>query len=401
MHAPLRFAVVGCGSIAQAKHLPSLAASTRATLHTCVDTDPRTLLACRERFRPVKITDDYAAAIRDPDVDAICLATPGDRIPVIQAAAAAGKPLYVEKPLGLTLEEIFEIQSIVHATGIPLCVGHNRRSSPAMLDAHAIFRAHMARPNRCAWRWDRNGARRSQEPDDQTAVLSIRINDDWFSWKNWVFDPGITENGLMLCEMTHFTDLCHWLLAAEPKEVVAMNSGRLNASIIIRFATGELATITMAGNGTFGYPKELYELMGNGGIVAIDHLTEIRTAGIEGAPARRTYPLVGDRHPTIGTEGGISGWLAKKAAACAEAARSGNPLEQFTAEPDKGHAHALDRFVDEIRGVGPVVCGVDDAVLATRVAFAAIQATRAGRMVALSEVTRTGLPVDRAIPETA
>jgi predicted dehydrogenase len=59
---------------------------------------------------------------------------------------------------------------------------------------------------------------------------------------------------------------------------------------------------------------------------------------------------------------------------------------QFTAEPDKGHAHALERFVDQILGQGPVVCGVDDSVLATRVAFAAIKSAREKRMVSLSEI---------------
>lgn len=386
MHSPLRFAVIGCGAIAQAKHLPNLAASTKAVLHTCVDVDEDALAACRKKFRPAKATRDFLAAVRDPEVDAVCLATPASRLPVIRAAAQAGKPIYVEKPLGLTLDEVFEIQAIVRASGVKMCVGHNRRSSPAMLDAHRIFRTHMDRPNRCAWRWDRNGPGRPSQPDDATAAMAIRINDDWFSWKNWVFDADVTAHGVMLCEMTHFTDLCNWFLAAKPLEVVALNSGMLNTAVIIRFESGELATITMGGNGSFGYPKELYELMGNGGMVAVDHLAELRTAGIAGAPARRTYPFVDDRHPMVGAEGGISGWLAKKAAACTEAERAANPLLQFTAEPDKGHARALDRFVDEIRGVGPVVCGVDDAVLATRVAFAAIRSAQERRIVSLSEI---------------
>ena len=41
--------------------------------------------------------------------------------------------------------------------GIPFCVGHNRRSSPAMLDAHRIFRQHMTHPKTCPWRWRREG----------------------------------------------------------------------------------------------------------------------------------------------------------------------------------------------------------------------------------------------------
>jgi predicted dehydrogenase len=96
--------------------------------------------------------------------------------------------------------------------------------------------------------------------------------------------------------------------------------------------------------------------------------------------------MVQDRHPQIGTEGGVSGWLAKKRAACAEATDKNDPSLQFTAEPDKGHAHALERFVDQILGQGPAVCGVDDSVMATRVAFAAIRSAHERRTVSLREI---------------
>jgi predicted dehydrogenase len=61
-------------------------------------------------------------------------------------------------------------------------------------------------------------------------------------------------------------------------------------------------------------------------------------------------------------------------------------MRQFTAEPDKGHQHALEQFIDEICGTGPVVCGVDDAVLASRVCFAAIRSAQERRIVTLEEI---------------
>jgi predicted dehydrogenase len=121
-------------------------------------------------------------------------------------------------------------------------------------------------------------------------------------------------------------------------------------------------------------------------MVVCDHMCEVRTAGIKGVPARITYPFLNDRHPEIGKQGGIYGWLEKKAAACQEALDKNDPALQFTAEPNKGHAHAIDNFVDEIRGEGPVVCGVNDAVMATRVAFAAIKSAEEARIVKLSEI---------------
>jgi len=254
-----------------------------------------------------------------------------------------------------------------------------------MLDAHRIFRDHMENPKPCPWRFDREGDKRPALPDDGTAAMSVRINDDWYSWKAWAFDEEHAPHGAMLFEMTHFTDLCNWFLASEPMEVMAMEQGMLNHGIIVRYKNGEIATLLMGANGTFGYPKELYELFGNGGAVVVDHMLEVRTAGLVDTPARTTYPMLNDRHPDIGAEGGLSGWLAKKRAACDEAAAAGDPVLQLAASPDKGHAHAIDRFVDEIRGGGPVVCGVDDAVMATRVAFAAIRSARERRLVTLDE----------------
>ena len=255
-----------------------------------------------------------------------------------------------------------------------------------MLDAHRLFRRHMAHPLPCPWRFDREGAERPPLREDGVAGMSVRINDDWYSWKKWVFEDAIAARGPMIFEMTHFTDVCNWFLAAPPESVAALDSGLLNSGVVIRYKTGEMATIMMCANGTFGYPKELYEVFGKGAAVVVDHMVEIRTMGIGDAAPRAPYPMVNDRHPHVGKEGGISGWLAKKRAACEEAAARGDASLQFTAEPNKGHAQHLERFIDEIRGTGPVVCSVDEAALATRVAFAALRSAKEGRVVRLEEV---------------
>ncbi len=387
LQEPLNFAVIGCGALARQQHIPNIAKSEKTVLHTCCDLSDEALKECREVHGALKVGKDWKAAILDPEVDAICLATTEKlRLPVIQFAAENNKPVYVEKPLARSLEEVYEIQKVVNKSGIPFCVGHNRRNSPAMIDAHRIFREQMENPKKCEWRWDREGDSRPPRDDDGIASFSCRINDDWYSWKSWVFDKEQAPHGPMLFEMTHFTDMCNWFLNSEPVEVVAMETGMLNHAIIVKYAGGEIAVLNLCGNGSFGYPKELYEAMGNGSVVVCDHMCEVRTAGIAGAPARITYPLLKDRHPHIGLQGGISGWLEKKAAACQEVLDTGDQTRQFTAEPDKGHAHAMDNFVDEILGKGPAVCGVDDAVMATRVAFAAIKSAHENRIVKLDEL---------------
>lgn len=384
---PVNFAVIGCGALARQAHIPNIAESEKTVLHTCCDVSDEALSECRDKHGALHLSKDWRAVVADPEVEAVCLATTEKlRLPVIELAMRHKKPVYVEKPLARTLDEVYAIQEIVNAAGVPFCVGHNRRCSPAMIDARQIFRSHMEQPRPCAWRWHREGDARPRRDDDGVASLSCRINDDWYSWKSWVFDKEQAPHGPMLFEMTHFTDICNWFLASVPTEVVAMETGMLNHAIIVKYAGGEIAALMLCGNGTFGYPKELYEAFGNGAAVVCDHMCEVRTSGIDDVPARIAYPFLKDRHPEAGVQGGIAGWLEKKAAACREAAAAGDPMLQFTAEPDKGHARAIDRFVDEIRGVGATVCGVDDAVMATRVAFAAIRSAAENRIVRIEEI---------------
>lgn len=384
----MNFAVIGCGALARGQHIPNISRSDRAVLHTCCDVSQDTLAECRDQFQPRLLSRDYEEVIADPDVEVIVLATNETlRLPVIQACAEAGKPVYVEKPLAGTLDELREIQRVVRGAGILLCVGHNRRCAPAMIDAWQIFRRHMSAPEHCPWRFDREGPHnRPQLPDDGAATMSVRINDDWHSWKGWVFDKAEMPHGPMIFEMTHFTDLCNWFLDAEPVQVVALESGMLNHGVVIRYEHGEIATITMGANGTFGYPKELYEIFGSGGVVVVDHMLEVRTAGIAGAPDRLMYDMLTDRHPHVGEEGGLAGWLEKKRTACREATEQSDPELIFTAEADKGHARALEAFMDQIHGARTELCGLDDAVLATRVALAAVHSAETGRVVDLHEI---------------
>jgi predicted dehydrogenase len=374
--------------LARAAHLPNLQKLPEARLHTCCDLSDAALDECKSSFAPKKLTKDFRAAVADPEVNALIVATAENfRLPIVEAAVKNRKPVYCEKPLADTLEHGRQIHEMVTAAGLPFCVGHNRRCSPAMVAAQRIFAEHMRNPQPCPWRFNREGHETIPvRGQDGIGSLSIRINDDWHSWKAVHFRDQNAEFGLLLSEMTHFADLACWFMPSPPVRVFATNTGILNQSVIIEFAGGELGTIHMAGNGCFAYPKELLEVFGHGGVVVVDHMLEVRTAGIRGAPAVRTFEMIGDRHPDVGTQGGLHGWLEKKRRACEEAEAAGDPMLQFTAEPDKGHRRMLSEFIADIRGQRPPVSPSGPALLAMRICVAAIRSVQERRFVNLSEL---------------
>jgi len=385
---PLNFAVIGCGMLARQMHLPNLNGLAETVFHTCCDIDEANIEAS-QAFHPKKTTRDYRKAIADPEVDALLIATTETfRVPIIEAAAKAGKPVYCEKPLADTLENALAIQRLVEEYRIPFCVGHNRRSSPAMQDARRFFVSHMRNPQPCPWRFERPGWDAMKVgADPGVPVVAIRINDDWKSWKAIHLQNDLNRKvGLLLSEGTHFVDLANWFLESDPVKVSCTGQGVLNHVMVIHYANGGMATVIMASTGSFGYPKELLEAMGNGGVVVSDHMLEVRTAGLADVPATKRYPMLNDRHPQVGTEGGLHGWLEKKRAACEEAANIGDPMRQFTAEPDKGHRRMLAEFVREIRCQRGPVCPIADAVRATRVCLAAARSYLEGRFVSIAEI---------------
>jgi predicted dehydrogenase len=83
-------------------------------------------------LRGLALGRDYRAVLADPAIDGIVIATPHSRhAEHAVAAAEAGKPVFVEKPLALTLADARRIAAACDAAPVPLAVGHNRRFLPA------------------------------------------------------------------------------------------------------------------------------------------------------------------------------------------------------------------------------------------------------------------------------
>ncbi|MFN7086534.1 MAG: Gfo/Idh/MocA family protein [Burkholderiales bacterium] len=90
----------------------------------------------------IALVADYDAALRDPAIDAVVLATPHSRHhQQIVAAARAGKHVFTEKPLTLTRASAQDAVDACRRAGVTLGLGFNRRHAPAFVEMMRRIRA--------------------------------------------------------------------------------------------------------------------------------------------------------------------------------------------------------------------------------------------------------------------
>jgi len=378
MSEKVNVAVIGCGAMAQAAHLPNIQKHPEIELRWCCDVNEKTLKCIAEKFSPQRTTTDAGKIARDKKCDAVIISTTHDvRLPLIRMFAKKGKGIYVEKPMARNFSEMKNILKIVRDTGVVFTVGHNRRKSPAVLEALRIYKKHVASGKSPGWRWDRVPGRRFDLPAEKQTMMLLRINDDYLSWKPWAYD-----DGMLIGEMTHFADLACYFIDKDPVSVNVTGSAQANQITTIAFPDGSITCIFAASNGTFGYPKEVIEIYTHGAAIIIDHHIELRVAGVVDEPFRRVFPIPSDPYPEIKTDGGISDYYRKIEAAQKEALGKGDNsiLPPF---PDKGHYALLTDFVRAVREGGHTVCNAEEAAVGTAIVFRAMESVKKGRAVAI------------------
>ncbi len=89
-----------------------------------------------------ELSTEFADALADPRVDAVLLATPHSlHVDQIVAVAAAGKPVWCEKPLALTLREAERAVAACREAGVPFALGNNKRCFASMLELKRVVAA--------------------------------------------------------------------------------------------------------------------------------------------------------------------------------------------------------------------------------------------------------------------
>ena len=137
----LRIGLLGCGPISQAAHLDAIRKARNADLYAICDVARGLTDRLAAVCRPEAVYNDFAAMLADPRVEAVVIAVADQfHVPLCRQALSAGKPVLIEKPLGVTVEECEGLRDLVTRTGLVFQVGNNRRFEPGMAQARRFLR---------------------------------------------------------------------------------------------------------------------------------------------------------------------------------------------------------------------------------------------------------------------
>lgn len=259
-------AVIGAGGFASAFHLPNLQRMTGARLVAVADIVGSKAKHAAEKHGAEYCTGDYREVLSDDKVDAVVIATRHNlHKPLAVAAAEAGKHIFVEKPLAITVADCEEVCDAVEKAGVLLSVGFNRRFSKFSQQA-----------------------KRALDKVGGPKMILYRANAGALPADHWTVDPD-EGGGRIVGEGVHFFDLCCWFLDQDPVDIRAdrIDAATLsinaadNVSASLRFPDGSLATVIYCCLGHPSVSKEYIELFGGGTSIVIDDYRSIRFGGID------------------------------------------------------------------------------------------------------------------------
>lgn len=138
----VRWGVIGAGDVCEVKSAPAMTKIPSSSLVAIMRRNPEKAEDYAKRHQVPKWYVDADQLIQDPDVNAIYIATPPDTHKhYTLKAAAAGKPVYVEKPMARTWEECRDMIRVCEEAGIPLFVAYYRRTLPNFLKIKSLIEA--------------------------------------------------------------------------------------------------------------------------------------------------------------------------------------------------------------------------------------------------------------------
>jgi len=136
MSKKLKVGIIGCGGIAQQKHLPAIQQIKETEITALCDIIPQKAEDLAKKFNlgDAKIYSDYKDLIKDGSIDVVHVLTPNrSHSPITVDSLEAGKHVMCEKPMATSYEEAKKMVDTAKKTGKLLTIGYQYRCMPSPL----------------------------------------------------------------------------------------------------------------------------------------------------------------------------------------------------------------------------------------------------------------------------
>jgi len=214
-----------------------------------------------KKYKIAYATSDYREILHDTEVNAVAITVRHNmHANLVLEALKAGKHVFVEKPLALSLQELDEIEEIYQKSGKTVTVGFNRRFSPFAQKAKELIK------------------------DAGPINVIANMNAGFIPANSWVHDLKV-GGGRIVGEACHLIDLITYFTGSLVDEIVMSAAGQEpdestdNATLTLKYKNGSLGVINYFSNGNKAYSKERIEIYSQGRNLVIDNFRKLECYG--------------------------------------------------------------------------------------------------------------------------
>jgi predicted dehydrogenase/threonine dehydrogenase-like Zn-dependent dehydrogenase len=254
-------AFIGAGNFATRTLMPGFR-EAHARLYAVASSSGIGAAHAARKFGFARVTSDNDALLADPAIDIVAIATRhGSHAELVCRALAAGKHVFVEKPLAVSAQQLAQVAAALKDAAGTLTVGFNRRFAPQVRRMRELIA----------------GKR-------QPKAILMTINAGALAADHWTRDPD-EGGGRIIGEACHFVDLARYLVGApiigahaQPlREGAAASDDQ--AVMTLRFSDHSVAAINYLVNGHASFPKERIEVFCGGQVLVLDNFRRLRGYG--------------------------------------------------------------------------------------------------------------------------
>lgn len=277
----LNIGLLGAGRIGQV-HGATLRTMTKARAAAVSDFMPQAAQSLANTLGAKAMsTEDIIA---DPAIDAVVIGTPtSTHFDLIHQAAAAGKAIFCEKPVDLSVDRIRTCLEVVEKAGVPFMTAFNRRFDPNF--------AHLQRQI-------------ADQVIGNVEIVTILSRDPAPPPIDYIK----TSGGIFRDMMIHDLDMACFLLGEDPVELTASASCLVDpqigeagdfdtAAVTLKTASGKICQISCSRRATYGYDQRI-EVHGAKGMLRADNVLEntVELSDASGFRTAATMPFFLERY---------------------------------------------------------------------------------------------------------